>query len=98
MTFLMETSGVYKLPLAGTGTSTSMYYKVLIHEPRVHEDPEVGNKVFRCEEGYFQNLPPHPIPVDASAAPGTEDTETEGASGILLASSSSSALTSHPSY
>lgn len=97
MTFLMETSGTYKLPLAGTGTSTSMYYKVLIHEPRVHKDPEVGNKVFRCEEGYFPNLPPPtPYQVDASAAPGTEDTETEGASGTLLASLSSSALTSHP--
>lgn len=75
-----------------------MYYKVLIYEPRVHEDLEVGNKVFRCEEGYFWNLPPPPIlyQVDASAAPGTEDTETEGASGTLLASSPSSALTSHP--
>lgn len=52
--------GAYKLPLAGKGTSTSMYYKVLIHEPRVHEDLEVGNKVFRCEEGYFWNLPPLP--------------------------------------
>lgn len=73
-----------------------MYYKVLIHEPRVHEDPEVGNKVFRREEGYFRNLPPTPYQVDASAAPGTEDTEIEGASGTLRASSSSSALTSHP--
>lgn len=43
-------------------------------------------------------FPPPPIlyQVDASAAPGTEDTETEGASGTLLASSPSSALTSHP--
>lgn len=53
----------YKLPLAGTGTNTSMYYRVLIHELRVHEDLEVGNKVFRCEEGYFWSLPPHHHPI-----------------------------------